>query len=193
MLMNEAESKTTDGSANPQALYAFTRDMSELVKSSDQNHLITLGTTGGGQPGISGENYEKLHGLNTIDFLDFHDYGADDKALPGSAGETVSSDTLSAAMDVAKELNKPILVGETGMTACGSYEGTQPETVQSRAQKFDAKLNAFFKNGGAGYLIWVWDPTSDCSYDFTSDDPLNAVLAGTNRKLWIEDFLRGVV
>jgi mannan endo-1,4-beta-mannosidase len=191
--MNEAESKTADGSANPEALYAFTRDMSEFVKSIDPNHLITLGTTVGGQPGIGGENYEQLHSLNTMDFLDFHDYGADDKALPGSAGETNSSDTLSAAMDIAKELNKPILVGEAGMMACGSYEGSQPETVQSRAQKFDAKINAFFKNGGAGYLVWVWDPTSECAYDFTTDDPLNAVLTKTNRKLWIEDLLRGAV
>lgn len=193
MLMNEAESKTTDGSANPEALYTFTRDMSNLIKSIDQNHLVTLGTTGGGQPGISGENYEKLHSLSSIDFVDFHDYGADDMALPGRTGETNNADTLSAAMDIAKKLNKPILVGEAGMTACGSYEDSQPETVQSRAQKFDAKINAFFKNGGAGYLLWVWDPSSDCSYNFTTDDPLNTVLARNNLKLWIEDFLRGMV
>ena len=193
MLINEAESKTPDGSANPEALYAFTQDMSESIKRIDQNHLVTLGTAGGGRPGISGENYEKLHSLDNVDFLNFHDYGADDEALPGSTGQTNSPDTLAAAMDIAKKLNKPILVGESGMTACGSYEGRQPETVQSRAEKFDAKIGAFFKNSGAGYLIWMWHPTSDCSYDFTTDDPLNAVLAKYNRKLWIGDFLRGVV
>src|SRR5919199_101347 len=65
MLINEAESKTTEGSANPKALYNFTRDMSGYIKSLDKNHLVTLGTIGTGQPGTSEENYEKLYGLKT--------------------------------------------------------------------------------------------------------------------------------
>jgi hypothetical protein len=32
--------------------------------------------------------------------------------------------------------------------------------------------------GGAGYLVWAWSPDSNCSYAFTSGDPLNAVLSG---------------
>jgi len=193
MLLNEAESKKADGSANPEALYTFTRDMSEAIKKVDKNHLVTLGTAGGGRPGISGENYEKLHSLDNIDFLDFHDYGANDQALPDSTGGDTSSDTLSAAIDIAKKLYKPILVGEAGITACSSHDDSEPETAQSRAEKFDAKIDTFFKNDGAGYLIWMWHPSSECSYDFTTGDPLNDVLARYSRKLWIGDFLRGVV
>jgi hypothetical protein len=77
----------------------------------------------------------------------------------------------------ARELNKPIMVGEAGMPTCGSPDGSQVETPQSRAAKFDAKLGAFFAEGGAGYLIWAWEPSSACSYAFTTGDPLNAVLA----------------
>jgi hypothetical protein len=124
---------------------------------------------GGSQPGISGTNFERLHGLATIDFTEYHDYHANDQALPGS---------LASRISTSQQLNKPIIVGEAGMTTCGPFEGWQQETAASRAQKFDAKLGAFFQNGGAGYLIWAWDPRNACSFDFTTGDPLNAVLAG---------------
>ena len=320
MLMNEAESKTNSGGEeNPDALYTFAQDMSAYVKDLDENHLVTLGTIGSGQPGVGGSNYEHLYSLPTLDFAEFHDYGPNDEAMPGAssvpvaplhtsvftqdhdwnwkeqdyrqnkarmwetwtaevpsgaqpferiglkfvggpvedtyidqvqigakvfdfedettqgwqsdapvtlentsdvayegsqslrltfsertegtqvwipslpdsgpgtsvtvrvyvdtAGSIEESNSLATAMRKSKELNKPIIVGEAGMTTCGSYNGSQPETPDSRAQKFDAKMGAFFENGGAGYLIWMWHPSSDCSYDFTSGDPLNAVLA----------------
>jgi hypothetical protein len=93
---------------------------------------------------------------------------------PGSIDH---SNTLAAAMHRSKKLNKPIIVGEAGMTTCRSYEGSQVETPDSRARKFDAKMDVFFRAGGAGYLVWVWHPDSDCAHAFTTGDPLNAVLA----------------
>lgn len=167
MLMNEAESKKTSGEEDPEALYSFARDMSTFIKRLDQNHLITLGSIGCRQPGVSGPNYQRLYGLPTIDFLEFHDYGADDKAMPAA---------LASAINTSNQLNKPILIGEAGITTCGSYNGSKQEIQQSRAQRFDAKIGAFFDKGGAGYLIWAWHPNSNCSYDFTTGDPLNAVL-----------------
>jgi hypothetical protein len=62
------------------------------------------------------------------------------------------------------------------MTTCRAIDGSQQETPESRAQKFDAKIGAFFKEGGGGYLVWAWHPFDDCDYNFTSGDPLNAVL-----------------
>ena len=321
MLMNEAESKNNTGVENAEALYTFTRDMSAFVKGLDQNHLVTLGSIGTGQPGVCGSNYQRLYSIPTLDFMEFHDYNANDEAMPGAgntkaplhttiftqdkdwtwsqqlegggvvngyrqnkarAWETYSAkvpsgaepfqrigisvygdlvgdvyidevrigsrvygfedgttqgfqsspniqlsnasstaysgsrslrlvvsnpggeqvwvpatsadrfgtevsvlmyvddcgmDTLVAAMCTSKELNKPILVGEAGMTTCGSYNGSQLETPESRATKFNTKIGAFFKEGGAGYLIWAWDPKSSCSTNFTFGDPLNAVLA----------------
>ncbi|MFN8523519.1 MAG: cellulase family glycosylhydrolase [Chloroflexota bacterium] len=83
-LMNEAESRTSGGSPSPDPLYQFANDMSAYVKALDSNHLVTLGVIGGNQPGVSGTNYERLHGISTIDFAEFHDYGANDQALPGA-------------------------------------------------------------------------------------------------------------
>lgn len=320
MLMNEAESQSADDAGKLDALYGFASDMSALIKSLDPNHLVTLGVVGGRQLGVWG-SYRALHALPGIDFLDYHDYGANDEPLPGApaaatvlvqtrlfsqdsdwhwvqqdyrpnaggAWETWSgvlpagsqpfrfaglafdanaggqpadiyvdevqigdriydfedgtaqgwqvdgpatieaitgtsfagnhalklhfikpggailklpanptdkpgtpitahvyvdapasvgnTGTLAAALETARELNKPLVVGESGMTACASESGSAVETPATRAQKFDAKLQAFFAAGGAGYLIWAWHPTSDCSYEFTSGDPLNAVLS----------------
>lgn len=168
MLMNEAESKTGSGVAMPEPLYTFARDMSAYIKSLDPNHLVTLGVMGGGQAGVAGSNYERLHGLATIDFAEYHDYGENDLVVPTN---------LAAALAKAQLLNKPIIVGEAGMTVCGPYSGWQQETVESRAAKFDLKMRDFFALGGDGYLIWHWHPRENCSHDFTTGDPLNAVLA----------------
>ena len=320
MLMNEAESRVVSGPSVPDALFTFARDMSALVKSIDANHLVTLGVIGGGQPGVDGTDYERLHQLSTIDFATFHDYGHNDQALPGApvrvqapvqtalygldqqwawsqseyrsnqanaweeftwtipggaqpfrqiglavygsftgavyvdqvrigdrtysfedgtlqgwqtaaaavslsptadrvydgarslkltfnqvtglaqvwvppiatdgAATTVSVriyvetpgtplpyNTLAVAMyKAATWLNKPVIVGEAGMTACGSWNGSQAETAETRAAKMRAKMQAFFGNGGAGYLVWAWEPNNACNFAFGPGDPLNAVL-----------------
>ncbi|HJR50315.1 MAG TPA: cellulase family glycosylhydrolase [Gemmatimonadales bacterium] len=168
MLMNEAESKTSGGVAMPEPLFTFASDMSAYVKSLDPNHLVTLGVMGGGQAGVAGANYERLHGLSTIDFAEYHDYNDNDYVLPPN---------LATALAKAQLLDKPIIVGEAGMTVCGPYEGWQQETVESRAAKFDLKMREFFLLGGDGYLIWHWHPRENCSHDFTTGDPLNEVLA----------------
>jgi Cellulase (glycosyl hydrolase family 5) len=101
------------------------------------------------------------------------------------AASSYLPDSLAASLALAKELDKPILVDEAGMWVCTSPNGEAVETLPSRAAKIDAKMDAFFRSGGAGYLVWAWHPTSDCSTDFTSGDPLNAVLSST------ADALRG--
>jgi hypothetical protein len=318
MLINEASSARGEV-GDPEALLAFTTDMSALVKSLDQHHLVTLGSGGGVWLGVWG-SLTRLHALSTIDFIDYHDYGENDAPLPGAPaapaalaqtsiytqdaryiwvetprrtngantwetfsatippGETpfhfiglnirvnsgfpppdiyiddiriggrtidfedgatdgvtatgatvvgISTTTvysgryalhvvpqepetfqvqvpaapgdapgaaisfhvyvhgqgaiengalLADVLQVGATLHKPVLVSEAGMTVCSAENGAQLETPLSRAQKIDAKIAAFFKAGGAGYLVWDWTPASDCGNDFTSGDPLNAVL-----------------
>jgi pimeloyl-ACP methyl ester carboxylesterase len=319
MLMNEAESATSDGRESVDSLYGFARDMSAFVSALDTNHLVTLGVSGGpNKPGASGGNYGALHALPTIDFLSYHDYGLEDAALPGlpldlaspliasvfvqdknwrwfdggytqlksQAWQTLSttvpegaqpyqrlglnfvseftgdvyvdqvrvgeqlydfsdgttggwetvapfslenvfapggngyrvlrlsvapthgtplwmtlpqdvqpetpvslriyadgpgtmnlSDSLAAALQSSQSLDKPLLVDESGMATCEPQPGRSLESAASRAAKFDAKLSSFFAHGGDGYLVWTWNPDSSCGFDFTSGDPLNAVLA----------------
>ncbi len=318
MLMNEAESRGSNGAADPASLLTFTRDMSALVKSLDPNHLVTLGVIGAGQPGTASADYDALHALPGIDYLTFHDYGNNDQPLPGApiivksplqsalfsvdkawafkqgtfvnntarawqtltwtvpagvspfqklgiilrgpytgiayidrveiggrvldfedgttqgftstasitlansgdqrmsgnrslkltfnqptgsgqvsvpalategAGTVITmrvyvdtpgtvspQNTLAAAMYKATVLDKPFVVGESGMTTCTSIGGTRIESAASRASKFDAKLGAFFGNGGSGYLVWAWEPNSSCGFAFSTGDPLNGAL-----------------
>jgi hypothetical protein len=90
---------------------------------------------------------------------------------------TAPPNTLASAVATAARLNKPLLVSESGMATCQVPSGVAVHTPDARAARLDAKLAAFFRVGGAGYLVWTWSPDSSCGYAFSSGDPLNAVLA----------------
>ena len=55
-------------------LIAWAGDVSNLVRSIDPNHLISLGTIGGGQCGSQGSQYQDVHALPNIDLCEYHDY-----------------------------------------------------------------------------------------------------------------------
>ena len=97
--MNEAEIKTSDSasSCSPTAdLYNFAADVSGLIKSLDPNHLVNLGTMGGGQCGSQGADYQKLGAIPSIYVLEFHDYGHDSTALPSNLASDTTAGSLSA-------------------------------------------------------------------------------------------------
>jgi len=319
-LMNEAESQTRSGVEDPEALYTFARDMSAYVKNLDSNHLVTLGVIGSGQPGVRGDQYQRLHELPSIDVAEYHDGGASDEPLPGAplrlkvpltsaiftidaayqwrteeyrrhdahvwetwsatvadgaspayrlgvnfygaftgdvyvdsialgsrvfdfedgttqgwsatspiefsnaadptspgnrllkltfsrptrgaqlflsdgidtspgtplslhvyvdgVGSPDPDDTLAADLYRMQQLGKPLIVAQAWIDACSPPASGTMETLASRAHKFDAKIGAFLAQGGAGYLIWGWDPKEPCGRTFTSGDPLNDVLSG---------------
>ncbi len=167
MLMNEAESQDASKVADADALYSFTSNMSGFIKSLDPNHMVTLGTIGGKQPGVAGGGYERLHALGTIDFLDAHDYDPENRPM---------SVDLAEDFAVSRRLDKPLVVGEAGITVDELPNQKRVESLASRAAKFDAKMGAFFGAGGSGYLVWAWHPETSSFHDFTTGDPLNAVL-----------------
>ena len=316
MLMNEAESKRQDGSADPEALRAFADTMSRIVKSIAPHQLVALGVIGRGQPGTVAPDFERLHALPAVDLVTYHDYLADAAPLPGARldvagfiqgqdwswqngpyaslrgqtwetveyrvagtsgapaprrigltlfgdfggdlyvdeirlgartfdfedgttqgwqadgpisvepttarsaggrhalrirvsapeggaqlwltppadlgpGATLSArlfletpgtapraSTLAAALATAAGLETPLLVSEAGLATCSAPPGSLVNTPAERAARFDAKIDAFFRAGGAGYLVWSWHPATSCGYEFSSGDPLNGVLRG---------------
>src|SRR6266849_1749857 len=166
-IMNEAESKDTSGNQDFQALYRFAKGISSYIKSLDSNHLISLGTIGSGQPGTQGDDYRRLYALSTIDVLEYHDYD-DTSPFPNY---------LSQRFKDSRVLNKPLCMGEAGIkshcTGMGCY------TQQQRADLFRAKMSAFFREGGVGYLIWSYRdnyPNPDQIYEFDASDPLAQVV-----------------
>ncbi len=174
MLMNEAEGTNS-------SLVSFATDVSGLIKSIDPNHLVTLGTLAdGGQQGTddNADDYARLYGISTIDFAEAHDYGDDTEAMPGGTplpDPTTCQSSIACALSISvKRLHKPFLIGEAGI------ETSTSQSSQQRATLFDAKINAMWQNGGAGYLIWqysVGGPNdSNDAYKFTAGDPLLAIL-----------------
>ncbi|HEX8538712.1 MAG TPA: cellulase family glycosylhydrolase, partial [Cystobacter sp.] len=187
MVMNEAESD------NREALFQFAKATTEQVKRLDPNHLVTLGAQSNGVAGVSGADFLRVFALASIDFAEGHDWGywaSEEEALPGSPDGQHLPDPRSAqclstayipnhpkiACSIAQSLQvlgKPYLMGESGLVADSA------ETRARRASRLDAKMNAFFLNGGAGYLYWQLNKLVDSEkFDVltTTNDPLFAVM-----------------
>ncbi len=163
-LMNEAESKDTEGHSDAQALYNFAVEISVVVKNIDSNHLVNLGTLGTGQAGTNDQAFINLHSISTIDVVEAHDYHNENEALPGFPwdGNVDELDTIAADLETSKQLNKPFFIGEAGIS----------DSYANQVDLFKAKMDAAFTNGASGYLIWNFE-TSECSgYCFNANDPL---------------------
>jgi hypothetical protein len=166
-LMNEAEIKKdgTSTCAPATDLFNFAADVSGLIKSIDPNHLVSLGTMGGGQCGSQGTDYKLINSPSTIDVCEFHDYGHETQAVPAN---------LSRDIAFCDALNKPIFVGEAGIKV-GSVGGT----LASRAAAFNAKVTAMFAAGVKGFVIWSWNNAPSAgSWQVGPGDPTVSVMTG---------------
>ena len=175
-LMNEAEAKTggRDGECPIDAaevLTTWATDMARLVKRVDPNHLLSVGTMGGGQCGTSGDEYKLLHAIPEVDLAEYHDYSLE--AMPGDEWNG-----LAVRLRQAQELGKPLFIGEAGI---------RPEhldgTLQARAHLFHAKMEAQFAAGISGHLMWAWRNTeyggsSLNDFDIGPNDPALTLLDG---------------
>jgi len=172
-LINEAEYrlKLPDGTfaACPQGtdepanvLKAWATDVSGLVKSIDPNHLVSLGSIGGGQCGMQGPQYKDVHDIPTIDMCEYHDYGDPTTPLPGD-----QYNGFIVRVQQCNELNKPLFVGEVGIIP------DQAGGLQQRADDFAAKKGAMFGQGVVGFLAWAWSKNGSTSdnYDIGPGDP----------------------
>ena len=174
-LMNEAEDAPArdtpcTGTAAP-TLRAWATDVSALVKSIDRNHLLSIGTSGGGQCGAVYTEYKDLYSLQDVDLCEYHDYGSPTAAMPGDRWNG-----LLFRIQQCRELNKPIFVGEIGIKTADAG------SLSMRAADFAAKLDAQFAAGVSGVLLWGWRDgahggSSSFDYDIGPNDPILAVLA----------------
>ncbi len=170
-LMNEAQSETPDGDNDPESLLNFAEDISDFIRSIDQNHIISLGTIGRGQAGTDNENFIHLHNLPNIDVVEAHDYNNEEEPIPFS-----NYHSIQRAFSIAEDLNKPFFIGEAGIRQ-------EEYPIEERAELFDAKISASFEAGFDGYLIWEYDNLEGhygrerCTrHCFTENDPLIEVI-----------------
>ena len=171
-LVNEGEARNPDGSCSEalaaQALRAFADDVGGLIRSIDHHHLIGLGTIPG-ECGSDEADYQAIHASPAIDLCDYHDYGQPTVAMPGD-----QYNGLQVSITRCHALNKPIIVGETGIHT----QQISPATLAERALLFQQKFSAQFAAGVAGELMWDWsgDAPSGGDYEIGPSDPSLAVL-----------------
>src|SRR5439155_18782974 len=168
-LMNEAEDRTSESGSCPsdaaQVLKTWATDVSGLIKSSDPNHLVSLGTLGGGPCGTSSTSFRSVHDIPTIDLCEVHDFGQPTSPMPGDQWNG-----MQAELNFCSDLNKPLFVGETAIPA------EDVGGLQVRADEFSAKFSAQFNAGVVGELAWLWSPFDSTGYDIGPGDPTLAVL-----------------
>ncbi len=94
-------------------IYNFSKTASEYIRSSDPNHLISIGTIGGIGDKFGGffsrfntDNFKELYSLKTLNAVSIHDYSYDSTILERLdiyqrlKGKPESSDLLKAANNI---------------------------------------------------------------------------------------------
>ncbi|TMD33390.1 MAG: hypothetical protein E6I89_16975 [Chloroflexi bacterium] len=182
-LVNEAEVKTAQNGPcaadAAQVLKTFAGNASGVIRGTDPNHLISLGTIGTGQCGAQGAEYSDVHSLENIDLCEYHDYSPNE-AMPGDI-----YNGLQVRINQCNALDKPLFVGESGIRPM-DVGGT----LGARARAFQAKFERQFEAGVVGELVWAWDKNGSLTdnYDIGPGDPALGVISGTTSLMGIESF-----
>jgi mannan endo-1,4-beta-mannosidase len=187
-LMNEPEASSNgscDEAAGADALAGFASEASAAVRAADSNHLISLGTIGGGQCGSDGSDYMRVS--DAVDICEIHVYDGEDSGtspttpLPGDATNGVGT-----RISGCQAAGKPIVAGELGFAADLDSAGTPTgdvtdETLANRADFLAARVSAMNDLGLDGFMVWQLDtrePMTDGAdtYAVGPCDPTDAVI-----------------
>jgi len=168
-LMNEPNCSTDTVGSCPDNMVRWAKAVSEEIKALDPCRPITTGTM---RIDPTEEHYRRLHALPTIDVVSIHK----------SANHWPADE-----IRIARELNKPVLIGEVYARAFDKrcqrlHDGVTTE----RARIIASDLTQAWAEGIDGYLLWqyahgrvvVGDQVSYyCGvYDYPPDDPVWKVL-----------------
>jgi len=157
------------------SMQSWAADTTGLIRRLDPCRPISLGLMG--QRNLSREKkaYRALQSLSTVDIVSIH---AQLKLWYEDDGE----------LDVARELGKPVLLGEVYKEVYkpdGKLRNS--EALTRRAAKVDIDVHQALERGIAGYLLWNYVPAQTDSdgqrvvkdygvYDFLPGDPVGPVI-----------------
>lgn len=171
-LINEPGSWNNTAITN-QIMRAFFDETAGVIKGIDGNHLVTTGALSADVNGT--RDYAYVHGGSNIDVVSLHEYEYD--YLEKNA---ITPAALPGLMTAARSINKPMIIGETGLWA-GTADNGCRTSVASRAGVIRQKLDAFLAvDGLAGAMVWGAvlynpaehvDPADPCPYEFSVSDP----------------------
>jgi hypothetical protein len=148
-------------------MQAYFKGTSDLIRSLDPNHLITIGANAPGDFGGS-SNYISLWGTANIDAISFHDYAYEYE------GGTAVSNNYNVAKQASTTHNKPFFGGEAGQPSGASGCAV---SLTARAAYMKTKADAYFAGGIGGLTYWQYAPSkaswvANCAYETYPGDPL---------------------
>jgi mannan endo-1,4-beta-mannosidase len=173
-LMNEAQAPTGRWAARR----AWVAEMSAFVKSLDANHLVTSGSWAY-RSALERRAWLEEQRLPTLDYCDVHNYPRDDQDSFVTS-TTALAEFVDNRAAAAFSINKPLVVGEFGMSPDGFGGATQVEW-------FRAFFDATRRDAVSGAMFWILTPDPrrgyGVTYTTTRDDDLRAEIARGSQSL----------
>lgn len=151
------------GEAEWTVIRDFLHEVAATIKRYDPNHLVESGTFAGwAYEGY--DNYKAMHDSPHIDVGNLHEYDYDYQN-----SNMIESPHFKPCLKAMKELDKVLIVGETGINSGDDCRTSRQTRVEAMRKKFDVYLS-----GGAG-AVFVWNlanKSKGCGFTFGTDDPL---------------------
>ena len=174
---------------NKEAFAKWISEAAALIKSIDPNHLVSTGSEGYIGCEVDMELCERIHADKNIDYLTIHiwpvNWGWAPRSNPDSGiGNACleSGNYIAEHIELAKKLNKPLVIEEFGYSRKDNISGTEP-TTESRdifySFIFEQVKNSVEQNLPiAGCNFWGWggngrprDLVWRAGDDYLSDPP----------------------
>jgi mannan endo-1,4-beta-mannosidase len=155
-LMNESSILSTRGE---EARMHWIREMAHVIRTYDKNHMIAVGLLGYSQR-REREQWIRVHKMPEVDYCDSHLYMQNSE---GGVSLQRMYDFLDDRAQLARfVIKKPLVIGEFGFRTdqAHSYLG------RPRSEWFDFLLRRHFRDGGAGALVWIYQPYSGKPRDY---------------------------
>ncbi len=132
------------------ALVAWTREMSELVRRLDPNHLVAAGQLGWKDTqGLAW--WTEIASLPDVSYVDHHVYPESLASHRVSDIAPLVDDRANVALNV---LGRPLVIGEVGVPRTAPFGAHRSELLSSMLARFDA-------DGVAGAMVWIYRPDDE--------------------------------
>ena len=174
---------------NKEAFAKWISGAAALIKSIDPNHMVSTGSEGYIGCEVDMELCEKIHADSNIDYLTIHiwpvNWGWAPRSNPDSGIENACMESgkyIAEHIELAKKLNKPLVIEEFGYSRKDNISGTEP-TTESRdifyRYIFEQVKSSTLQDAPiAGCNFWGWggsgrprDLVWQAGDDYLSDPP----------------------
>jgi mannan endo-1,4-beta-mannosidase len=156
------------GVDNVDAYRKWISQTAALIKSLDQNHLLTIGSEGTTSSSFAGTDPERDHSDPNIDYMTIHiwvqNWDIYNPAKPDSTLEPAidyALQYLDHHVDIARKLHKPLVMEEFGISRDGnSHDAASPVTIRDRYyEKIFSAVYEHARQPGSvvsGCNFWAW-------------------------------------